>query len=158
MWIYYGLIFIVIGREWWVSGRYDESGSRCHQFYHVSNTLWGATARDGPRRRDTKRICLLWWGQRRYVLLLTSGASQHQEGGQKEARSDSACPNHLFKYTSTICCYFAYFTKISGRKNGTFLSLRRPFWFLWLMVFFLPPKMSYKRANGLIFAKSRLEI
>ena len=78
MWIYYVLIFIVIGRERWVSGRYDESGSRCHQFYNVSNTLWGATARDGPRRRDTKRICLLWWGQRRYVLSLNIGASQSQ--------------------------------------------------------------------------------
>ena len=59
----------LLGREWWLSGWHDESSSGCHQFHHVSYTLWGATSRDGPRRRDTKRFCLLWWSECWYVLL-----------------------------------------------------------------------------------------
>ena len=61
--------------------------------------------------------------------------------GQKEARLDSACPTHLFRFSDVFLLLFLIHWN-DCTKNGTFLGLRRPFWYLWLMVFSL--KLSYE--------------
>ena len=150
MWIYYVLIFIVIGRERWVSGRYDESGSRCHQFYNVSNTLWGATARDGPRRRDTKRICLLWWGQCRYVQLLTLGASQHQKGKKRPGLIQPA----PLTFSDSVLFFVTFPNSLEWLHEKWYLSgLATPI-LISLINGILSKNVIW---NGLIVAKSRLE-